>query len=883
MAIATHDDHQQRAELRIAFLKHLPKRVDQLLHRCRQFCIGGWDINGLSLLHEDVQRIAGTAGRYGALEVSEQLLAIESLLGDFLQRESVPDAAANERLLQVLDRLSSHGSGAATPPAGSATTPIAALLAAAPAAPDFARAEVPPSHYWRRWVGDAPAARPIGDAAAAVETGDAPTPTADHTAAAPAAARTAAPMPAREGKPRRAPARIYHLSDGSALAVELDQRLETLGDEIEILQDGDELKEVLTALAPDLIVVGAGFVDQLESIGTVLRSTRERTGARLPLLAISAQDSVPLRLSARRAGADALLLDPQSVAEVLDKIDELLDHGHEATYRVLVVEDDRAQGLFAESILRKAGMDVRVVTSAFEVLAAMEQFAPDLVLMDLYMPDCDGTELTALIRERDEFLHMPIVFLSGEHDLDKHYDALDAGGDDFLAKPIRPKHLIAAVSNRIRRARAMLKRVASRDPRDHTTGLFARSYVLDRINELLSDSDDRQRPGGVLFVDLDGTAQLREKLGLTGFEQLLSEVGGLLVNHLDSGELACRYGDGSFVLVAGERPAGALEALAGGIRAALIGHPFTIAGRALRLRPTIGIAALRLGLADAGALLNAAERASRDARTLERGVLLFEPPRRGEPEPALAGLIRDAIERDGFELLYQPIVAMQGGEESQYQTLLRLRDDAGRLHAAAALIPVAERADLMLDVDRWVLAQALRTIEMRRHQGASLRLFVNQAGSTVEAPDHADWLLAQLAARRVPGTQLVIELALDELREHTEAAIEFCRRLGPSGVQFCLTRFEATPDGDSVLDQLPVAFIKLASKYLGAVQAQPLRDELRVLVERAHRRGLQVIAQRVEDAQSAATLWMSGIDFIQGNLVQQAGRELAFDFQAAVL
>ena len=100
---------------------------------------------------------------------------------------------------------------------------------------------------------------------------------------------------------------------------------------------------------------------------------------------------------------------------------------------------------------------------------------------------------------------------------------------------------------------------------------------------------------------------------------------------------------------------------------------------------------------------------------------------------------------------------------------------------------------------------------------------------------------------------------------------------------FCLSRFEGGPDGDAVLEQLPVGYIKLAPKYLTAAAAPGLRDELRVIVERAHRRGLAVIAPRVEDAQSAATLWMSGIDYIQGNLVQLATRELDFDFQAAVL
>jgi len=205
------------------------------------------------------------------------------------------------------------------------------------------------------------------------------------------------------------------------------------------------------------------------------------------------------------------------------------------------------------------------------------------------------------------------------------------------------------------------------------------------------------------------------------------------------------------------------------------------------------------------------------------------------------------------------------------------------LHTAGEIIPIAERADLMLDVDRWVLTQALRTIESRRHYGSGVRLFVNQSASSLASPDHADWLHAQLKARGVAGEQLVIELMLDEIASRHEQVLAFCRHLEPAGVRFCLSRFEGTESGDAVLDELPVGFIKLAQKYLAAGQAQGLRDELRVLIDKAHRRGLLVIAQRVEDAQSAATLWMSGIDFIQGNLVQQAGSDLSFDFHTAVL
>ena len=284
-------------------------------------------------------------------------------------------------------------------------------------------------------------------------------------------------------------------------------------------------------------------------------------------------------------------------------------------------------------------------------------------------------------------------------------------------------------------------------------------------------------------------------------------------------------------------------------------------------------------------MLNAAERCAREARGSESGVLRFDPPQRGEAEAedSLTALVRQAIDRDGFELLFQPIVAVQGSEESQFQTLLRLRDDQGRLHTAAEIIPIAERADLMADVDRWVMSQAMRMIELRRQAGNQVRLFVNQSATTLASAGHADWIAHQLRVRNIRGSELTLELTLEDVDTYLDAVVAFCEALIPTGVHFCLSRFETGSRGDVVLEKLPVDFVKLSARYLATLQTQGTRDALRGIVDRAHRRGLQVIAQRVEDAQSAATLWMSGVDYIQGNLVQQAGRELNFDFQSAVL
>lgn len=954
-----HHDSQQRAELRLAFLKHLPNRVTNFVRRVRHFSDAGWDINGLALLFEDAQRLAGAAGTHGALEISQQLHGIETILDPFLAAELLPDASADAQLKTLLTSLV---------PAGSTDAARAQSPASLGEELDSVRIEMPPSHYWRRWGSDATPATPIaysfdsvqrvltdadepefdiadaelaaalaasGSSLEIVNTvvGDdiaptvlapamqpareiphaAPPPvpaagavspeppkaamTAADVAAKAAASLSKSPRVAISSLPPAPPAarqpaiqmkasgRIYHLSDSSELSVELDQQLEAIGYELELLENADELKEILAALPPDLVIVDASFASAIEDVGPVLKSTRERTNARLLLMVLSSEDNVPVRLSARRAGADALLIKPRSIEEVIAKLQSLMEGSSEEVFKVLIVEDDRSQALFAESILRNAGMEARVVLNAFEVLTAMEDFRPDMVLMDLYMPDCDGTELTALIREREEFLQTPIVFLSGESDVDKHYDALEAGGDDFLSKPIRPKHLIAAVSNRVKRARALQRKVAERDPRDPSTGLYFRSHVLDQLAERISAGDVRNASGGVLYLDLDGLPQLREKLGLSGIERLLTQTGSALVRALAEGELATRFSDGGFIVLSPTFADSELEAHAIAIRSTLASHAFEIDGRPVRLRPSIGICGLRFGFADAGAMLNAAERLSREARATDKGVRTFEPPKRADQTQtdAMVDTIRNAIARDSFELLYQPIVAVSGGNESQYQTLVRLRDDGGNLLTAAQILPLAESHDLIVDIDRWVLAQAMRVIDMRRAEGQPVKLFVSQSASTLVTTDQAEWMITQLKTRGVPGSSLVLDMVLDSVETHVDAVQAFCNKLVPLGVGFCLSRMVSGDVADVVMERLPVSFIKLAPKFVTGTQSTVLKNELSQLVNKAHKKGQMVVAQRVEDAQAAATLWMSGIDYIQGNLVQPADKNLAFDFQTAVL
>jgi DNA-binding response OmpR family regulator len=247
--------------------------------------------------------------------------------------------------------------------------------------------------------------------------------------------------------------RVYHLNDGNTFANELGHRLESDGYAIEPVADIDELSELLMCLMPQLLLVDASHLTHLTAIGALRRDAQQRSQPqrRIQLVVMAEKDNLETRRAAHRAGADLLVFPPFDIADVSRRLRALHSTIAADKVRVLIVEDNRADALFAQTVLNRAGMQAQVEQDPMRVLDALKSQVPDLVLMDLHMPFANGVEVTMLIREDPLFARLPIVFLSGESDPDSRLEAINAGGDDFLFKPIRPKHLIAAVQERVRR------------------------------------------------------------------------------------------------------------------------------------------------------------------------------------------------------------------------------------------------------------------------------------------------------------------------------------------------------------------------------------------------------------------------------------------------
>jgi PAS domain S-box-containing protein len=175
-----------------------------------------------------------------------------------------------------------------------------------------------------------------------------------------------------------------------------------------------------------------------------------------PVVVASREGSMALRLSATRAGVSKYFKKPYSAPSVAATVKGLVEYSSESIpYRVLVIDDDEALCEYYSSLLDSQGIEVKTLNDPMGGLDAIDEFAPDLILMDVYMPGCSGLELASIIRQDDSYTLIPIVFLSAEAQLDKQLAAMNLGGDDYLTKPIEPLHLIRSVVARVRRSRWM--------------------------------------------------------------------------------------------------------------------------------------------------------------------------------------------------------------------------------------------------------------------------------------------------------------------------------------------------------------------------------------------------------------------------------------------
>ncbi len=247
---------------------------------------------------------------------------------------------------------------------------------------------------------------------------------------------------------------VYIYSADNSYVQELSNALGVYDHEVVGFSDLEEFRSAILVRAPAAAVLDID--SEAGKLAKAAMSTRVITS--FPVIYISANDNFEDRLLAVREGAEGYFIKPIDAQALSVKIDEKIAKNTVRSYRVLVVDDDEFFLSFFDAVLSSAGMHVRSLIDPTQILDAIKKFKPELILTDLYMPQCNGIEMAKVIRQNNLYVEIPIVFLSSETEMQKQLGAMETGADDFLTKPIDPEKLIASISARAERYRNLRKK-----------------------------------------------------------------------------------------------------------------------------------------------------------------------------------------------------------------------------------------------------------------------------------------------------------------------------------------------------------------------------------------------------------------------------------------
>ncbi len=420
---------------------------------------------------------------------------------------------------------------------------------------------------------------------------------------------------------------------------------------------------------------------------------------------------------------------------------------------------------------------------------------------------------------------------------------------------------------------------------DALTGLFNRRRFDEELVGALSHADRYGTYGAVLLADLDGFKFVNDSFGHSAGDELIAQVATVLRDALRTTDVLARIGGDEFAVLLPQADAGEAERVAEKLLAA-VNHQVQSAGpgRPARISASIGISCFP-PFADLSAedVMAEADIAMYDAKDAGRATVrtFRAEERRRERVTVRAQWItrlREALEQDRFRLLGQPIVGICSNGIPRAELLLRYLGDDGELVTPNNFLYLAERYDLLRQIDRWVLGQAVGILHREHAAGRDLALSVNVSGRTLGDQAIGEELAALVEQAPFPTGRLIIEVTETAAITNIDRARTFADRLHEVGCRFALDDFGAGFGSFYYLKHLRFDEIKIDGEFVRHLPHTPV-DQLVVeaVVGIARGLGSQTVAEFVGSDEALEILRRLGVDYGQGfHLAQPTPVDLLF-------
>ncbi len=543
--------------------------------------------------------------------------------------------------------------------------------------------------------------------------------------------------------------------------------------------------------------------------------------------------------------------------------------------RILAIDDvpTNLQVLVAALALE---FDVQIAISGAMGLALARKQPPDLILLDVMMPEMDGFEVCRRLRAEPALCSTPVIFITAMSDTEAELTGLTLGAVDYLSKPIKVELAKLRIRNllereqlrrRVEEKQAELERLAKFDP---LTKLPNRAMLADRMSQALLQTQRRGQKLAVAFLDLDGFKAVNDTHGHEAGDHLLVTLAERMKSALRDGDTLARIGGDEFVAVLADLADVNASAPMLNRLLAAASKPVPFGETMLQVSASLGITFFpQPQEIDAEQLIRQADQAMYQAKQAGKNrfcVFDAEQDRSVRAHHENMQSIERALRQGQFVLEYQPQVNLRDARVVGVEALIRWRHPQRGLLLPAQFLPMVDEHPLAIELGQWVIDTALQQAELWRQAGLVIPISVNIGARHLQHADFVSRLRDSMAAHPALAPccvelELLESSAMGDL-DHVSCVIRDCQQMG---IRFALDDFGTGYSSLTYLKQLPVSQIKIDQSFVRDMLGNPTDLAiLKSLVGLARDLDIQVMAEGAETVAHTVKLLQMGCELAQG-------------------
>jgi multidomain signaling protein FimX len=403
---------------------------------------------------------------------------------------------------------------------------------------------------------------------------------------------------------------------------------------------------------------------------------------------------------------------------------------------------------------------------------------------------------------------------------------------------------------------------------DATTQFLQQRYLVAALRERAAQN----MKGGVrqiAHLKPDRFIDIQHSIGVLASEDFMAQLADLLRSQLTMTDVCGRFGGNGILVMLERGTAKDVETWAENVVKRVNSHEFVFEEKSLSATITVGLGLLPPTNPDVGAAITDAVSATRRGRELGGNQMYVvdksdTDTRVQAYDKIWVKHIKSALMENRFRLVQQPIASLLGEDKGMFDVLVRMLDEQGGEVLPAEFMAAAERNDLMKNIDRWVIGASMSFAANRK---ASC-IFVRLSKDTVLDKSILPWLDTQLKSLKIEPKRLCMQVTEELANQYVRQTKELAETLRKLGFRFALEHFGTGRDPLKLLNDIEMNFIKIDGSLMQGLSTNQIQQQrVKGLVEAAKRKGIETIAERVEDANTMAVLWQLGIEFIQGYFV----------------